>query len=235
METSLWPGHIRLPNGTGKVEALPGYAEGAWWVQDLAASISARLLGSGEGRKVLDIGAAPGGKTMQLAAAGWHVTALDKSAKRLERLSANLKRTKLEAEIIAADVLQWEPTEPFDAILIDAPCSATGIFRRHPDVLYRVEDKDIETLATLQAQMLDRALTWQKPDGQLVFATCSMEPQEGEAHFIGRHDVSTIQSTELPPEITSTTEGWVRTLPGMLADQGGCDGFFMARLGTDSA
>lgn len=230
---SLWPGHVRLPTAMTDIAGLPGYHEGAWWVQDIAASIPARLLGAGEGRRVLDIGAAPGGKTMQLAAAGWKVTALDKSAKRLERLTDNLKRTQLEAEIVISDALTWAPDEPFDAILIDAPCSATGIFRRHPDVLYRVGESDIETLAKLQRQMLDRASDWLKPGGKIVFATCSLEPREGEAHVEDRSSIDPVTANELPSGIVASQKGWVRTLPGTLADLGGCDGFFMVRMGTD--
>ena len=158
---SLLPGHIRLPRGR-RVEDLPGFADGAWWVQDLAASLPARLLGEGDGqgkgRRVLDLAAAPGGKTMQLAAAGWNVTALDLSEARMELLQANLARTGLTADPVIADALDWEPTEPFDAILLDAPCSATGTCRRHPDVLHRIGGKQIAELAELQSALLDRAI-----------------------------------------------------------------------------
>ena len=159
---SLMPGNLRLPRGHA-VEHLPGYAEGAWWVQDLAASLPARLLGAGEGRAVLDLCAAPGGKTMQLAAAGWQVTALDGNAKRIERMRANLRRTGLEAELIAANALRWEPEQAFDAVLIDAPCTATGTCRRHPDVLHRIAPRQIAEMAELQAQLLERAAAWLKP------------------------------------------------------------------------
>jgi len=226
--TSLLPGHVRLPRGSA-VEGLPGFAEGAWWVQDLAASLPARLLGSGSGRRALDLCAAPGGKTMQLAAAGWQVTALDKSARRLERLSANLARTSLSATVVATDALRWTPDALFDAILVDAPCSATGTCRRHPDVLHRLAALD--ELAELQAEMLARAATWLAPGGMLVYATCSLEPAEGEAQARALAGLTAVPVTsgELPAGIAPTAEGWLRSDPGMLAEAGGIDGFFAAR------
>src|SRR3546814_392948 len=151
------------------------------WISDvcssdlLAASLPARLLGAGEGKDVLDLCAAPGGKTMQLAAAGWRVTAVDQSSKRQGRLAANLARTDLAAETLAADIRHWEPAAPVDAILLDAPCSATGIFRRHPDVLHRIGSRQIEERAELQKELLIRAASWVKPGGVLVYATCSLE------------------------------------------------------------
>jgi 16S rRNA (cytosine967-C5)-methyltransferase len=232
---SLIPGHIRLPRGTA-VDALDGYDEGAWWVQDLAASIPARLLGQGNGRAALDLCAAPGGKTMQLSAQGWTVTALDNSARRMERLTQNLERTGLNAELIRADVSTWESGPKYDAILLDAPCSATGTMRRHPDVLHRIGLKQINELAALQSMMLDRAAAWLKPGGTLVYATCSLEPHEGEAQispFLERHKKFKIlpaKADELPAGIIPNAKGCVRTLPGMLADQGGLDGFFVARF-----
>jgi 16S rRNA (cytosine967-C5)-methyltransferase len=231
---SLAQGHIRLQRGVA-VEGLPGFAEGTWWVQDLAASLPARLLGQGAGRTVLDLCAAPGGKTMQLAAQGWAVTALDKSAKRLERLKANLERTGLAAGLVPADALKWAPEGQFDAVLLDAPCTATGTFRRHPDVLHRIGPQQISELTRLQAAMLDRAADWVKPGGVLVYATCSLERQEGEAQveaFLARHgDYATaaVDPAFLPQGIAAT-DGVVRTLPTMLADQGGLDGFFIACL-----
>ena len=153
---SLMPGHLRLARGDN-IEKLPGFAEGAWWVQDIAASLPARLLGDGEGRHVLDLCAAPGGKTLQLAAQGWKVTALDISKRRLELLKSNLKRTGLAASTVRADALTWEPKHQFDAILLDAPCTATGTARRHPDVLHRIGARQIEEMAELQAALLDRA------------------------------------------------------------------------------
>ena len=232
---SLMPGHIRLPRGTA-VEELDGYDEGAWWVQDLAASLPARLLGDGNGKRALDLCAAPGGKTMQLSAAGFTVTALDNSARRMDRLMANLERTQLNAERVTADVMDWEPAAPYDAILLDAPCSATGTMRRHPDVLQRIDIKQINNLAAIQSAMLDRAADWVKPGGVLVFATCSLEPVEGEAQaeaFLGRHpEYATLPATtdEMPAGISANAQGHVRTMPPMLADQGGLDGFFVARF-----
>jgi len=227
---SLAAGHVRLPRGT-MVGDLAGYAEGAWWVQDLAASLPARLLGPGEGRRVLDLCAAPGGKTLQLAAAGWRVTALDINGRRLDRLRENLARTGLAAEVVVADALAWEPGEPFDAVLLDAPCTATGTARRHPDVLHRIGERQIAEMAELQARLLDRAVAWVKPGGRLVYAVCSLEREEGEEQVRRIAAVSDpIRADELPPGLSPTPEGWVRTDPGMLAGQGGLDGFFIARL-----
>ena len=236
---SLAPRHTRIVDAA-PVPDLPGFAEGRWWVQDLAASIPARLLGEGQGR-VLDLCAAPGGKTLQLAAAGWDVTALDMSESRLARLRDNLARTSLAATIVRADALDWSPKAPFDAVLIDAPCSATGIFRRHPDVLYRVRPSVIAEMADLQRRILARAADLVRPGGTLIYATCSLEPEEGEAQLAAfladRTDYRIAQATvdELPHGIEAQADGTVRTLPGTLADKGGCDGFFIARLTRASA
>jgi 16S rRNA (cytosine967-C5)-methyltransferase len=227
---SLMPGSVRLARGQA-VETLAGFGEGAWWVQDLAAAIPARLLGRApqEGARALDLCAAPGGKTMQLAAAGWDVTALDKSARRLERLSDNLARTGLAAHVVAADALEWQPEGGYDAILVDAPCSATGTCRRHPDVLHR--RAAIDDLTALQATLLARAVGWLNPGGTLVYAVCSLEPVEGEAQArtvtgLAPHPIT---APELPEGIAPTAEGWLRSDPGMLAGAGGIDGFFAAR------
>lgn len=227
--TSLLPGHVRLPRGTA-IENLDGFDAGAWWVQDLAASLPARLLGVGKGRRVLDLCAAPGGKTLQLAAAGWKVTALDASARRLERMQANLQRVGLPAEVLCADALSWQPEAPFDAVLLDAPCTATGTCRRHPDVLHRIGPRQIAEMAELQQTLLDRAVQWVKPGGRLVFATCSLEPAEGEeqAARVGLN-ADPITVAELPAGLAPTAQGWLRTDPGMLAEAGGLDGFFIAR------
>ena len=231
--------HLRLPRGKA-IETLPGFREGGWWVQDLAASLPARLLGAGEGRTVLDLCAAPGGKTMQLAAAGWSVIAVDSSAKRLSRLEENLDRTGLHAAVVQGDIRKWEPGEAADAVLLDAPCTATGIFRRHPDVLHRIEPRQIAEMAALQTELLARAALWVKPGGTLVYATCSLEPAEGEdqiAAFLADHPGWTIDAAraeELPTGIAPTDQGFIRTLPGLLAEAGGLDGFFIARLRAPS-
>ena len=231
--TSLAPGHIRLPRGKA-IETLDGYAEGDWWVQDLAASLPVRLLGEGHGRTVLDLCAAPGGKTMQLAAAGWKVTALDLSEKRMAILEQNLARTGLDAKMVVADIRKWDGTAQYDAVLLDAPCSATGTFRRHPDVLHRIGARQIDELVPLQATLLDRAAQWVKPGGSLVYATCSQEPEEGEAQaeaFLGRHpEFAAAPADTGLLAIGDNGAGQIRTLPGMLAEQGGLDGFFVAQF-----
>jgi 16S rRNA (cytosine967-C5)-methyltransferase len=232
---SLAPGHVRLP-ADAEVTALPGFDEGAFWVQDLAASLPARLLGPGDGAHVLDLCAAPGGKTLQLAAAGWRVTALDQSPRRLERLAQSLARTGLAAQTLCADLMAWAPSEPADAILLDAPCSATGIFRRHPEVLHRIGPRQIAELAEIQAALLDRALGWLRPGGRLVYATCSLEPAEGEGQIAAllarRADIAprAIDPARLPAAIAPDASAMLRTLPGMLEAEGGLDGFFMALL-----
>lgn len=227
---SLAPGHVRLGRGA-HVDTLAGFADGEWWVQDLAASFPARLLGPGEGRRALDLCAAPGGKTLQLAAAGWRVTALDVSARRIERLRANLARTRLEAEVIVADALAWEPGAHFDAILLDAPCTATGTCRRHPDVLHRIGERQVAEMAELQARLLERAAGWLAPGGRLVYAVCSLEREEGEQQARRVTLASDpIGSGELSEWLSPTAEGWLRTDPGVLAEHGGMDGFFLARF-----
>ena len=232
--TSLASRHRRLDDA-GAVQSLPGFGDGAWWVQDLAASIPARLIPAAA-RSVLDLCSAPGGKTMQLAAAGHAVTALDKSKSRLARLADNLQRTGLTAKTVVADAFDYAPAEPFDAVLLDAPCSSTGTFRRHPEVLYRARPSVIAELVELQAKLLAKAADVVSPGGTLVYAVCSLEPAEGEAivaDFLAAHPgfaISPPQPGELPDGLTSSLEGWVRILPGMLADAGGLDGFFVARL-----
>lgn len=232
--TSLMPGHLRLDEKAA-VPTIEGYAEGDWWVQDLAASIPARLIGAGKG-SALDLCAAPGGKTLQLAAAGWEVTAVDISENRLARVHENLERVGLSAKVVAADLLKWKPDAPADAVLLDAPCSATGIFRRHPDVLHRVRTSLIAEMAELQSRLLRRAAEWVKPGGVLVFSTCSLEPAEGEAQlaaFLSAHAdfaVDPVRAEELPAGVAPRDDGTLRLLPGALAEQGGLDGFFIARL-----
>lgn len=231
---ALLPGHRRLPRGAA-IPAMPGYAEGDWWVQDIAAALPARLLGPGRG-VAIDACAAPGGKTMQLAAAGWRVTAIDVAESRLARLRANLTRTRLTADVIAADATQWRPPAPVDAVLLDAPCSATGIFRRHPDVIHRVTPAMIERMADLQRALLAHAAGWVIAGGRLVYATCSLERAEGEeqaAAFLAANQdfaIDAVSVDELPAGIAPAPDGWLRILPGALEAEGGCDGFFIARF-----
>ena len=164
----------------GRIEDIEGYDEGAWWVQDAAATLPVLMLGDVKGLRVADLCAAPGGKTAQLAARGAQVTAVDISGPRLRRLQENLARLNLKAETVQANVTEWTPPEPFDAVLLDAPCSATGTIRRNPDIPYLKSEADITALAAVQARLLKRALNLLKPGGQLVYATCSLEPEEGE-------------------------------------------------------
>lgn len=230
--TSLAPGHVRTTR-RGSITSWPGFATGAWWVQDLAASLPVRLLGDVKGKRVLDLCAAPGGKTMQLAAAGADVVALDVNEGRLGRIRDNLDRTGLSAQLVAGDALRWQPDGQFDAVLVDAPCSATGIFRRHPDVLHLKGDGDIAPLTLVQAALLRRVVPWLKPGGTLVYATCSLDPREGERvaeRIIAGLPRWPVEASELPAGLAPTAEGWVRTLPGQLAAAGGLDGFFIARF-----
>ena len=228
---SLAPNHVRLESSS--VTELAGYGSGRWWVQDLAASLPARLIPTGV-VDVLDLCAAPGGKTMQLASAGHRVTAVDSSASRLGRLRENLERTQLAAELVEADALRWKPGRTYDAILLDAPCSATGTFRRHPEVLYRARPQVILDNTALQAQLLATASQWLKAGGTLVYSVCSLEPQEGEAaveRFLAeRADFRIEAPADLPAFASATSRGWIRVLPGLLEAEGGLDGFFMARL-----
>ena len=231
---SLAARHRRIADA-GNVTELPRFGDGIFWVQDLAASLPARLMPAEPG-DVLDLCAAPGGKTMQLAAAGHRVTAIDRSQSRLARLAENLERTGLQAKLVAADALDWPAPRLFDAALLDAPCSATGTFRRHPEVLYRASPRIIADSAEMQARLVDHAVAMVKPGGKLVYAVCSLEPQEGEeivSAFLDRNADfrnDPPQAGELPGGVTSSPEGWVRVVPGMLEDEGGLDGFFVARL-----
>ncbi|SDD64662.1 16S rRNA (cytosine967-C5)-methyltransferase [Sphingomonas sp. YR710] len=232
---SLARGHVRIANGRRVVD-LPGYDDGLWWVQDIAASIPARLLGAGAERRALDLCAAPGGKTMQLAGNGWQVTAVDLSDHRLERLAENLERTKLAADVRTGDAASFADGAPYDAVLLDAPCSATGIFRRHPDVLHRATDRAIAGLAEQQAVLIDHAASLVAPDGVLIYAVCSLEADEGEQiakGFVARHAdwrIDPVATEELPAGFTPDKVGRVRVKPGTLADRGGADGFFVARF-----
>ena len=226
---SLAPGHVRLARGMA-IERIRGFEQGEWWVQDLAATIPARLLGQGEGKTALDLCAAPGGKTLQLAAAGWQVTSLDVSDRRLDHLRDNLRRTGLAAAIVVADALEWVPETRFDAILLDAPCTATGTCRRHPDVLHRIGERQIAEMAELQRRLIERATGWLAPGGMLVYSVCSLEREEGEGQGMPAGLVPVpIEADELPAGLKPSADGCLRTDPGMLADAGGLDGFFIAR------
>lgn len=230
--TSLAPRHVRLASTS--VAELPGFGGGRWWVQDLAASLPARLVPA-DAKNVLDLCAAPGGKTMQLAAAGHRVTAVDSSESRLARLRENLARTNLHAQLVQADALNWEPDRQFDAILLDAPCSATGTFRRHPEVLYRARPRVIGEAAEKQSMLLERATRWLQPGGALVYSVCSLEPEEGEQVVAGSElRVQVPDKGELPDFVKPTPVGHVRILPGLMEDEGGLDGFFIARLVRDA-
>ena len=232
---SLAPGHVRIPAGRRIVD-LPGYDDGLWWVQDIAASIPAQLLGKGDGRRALDLCAAPGGKTMQLASNGWTVTAVDQSETRMERLSENLQRTGLAAETRIADAASFAEGAPYDAVLLDAPCSATGIFRRHPDVLHRAGPRAIAEAAELQARLIDHAANLVAPGGRLVYAVCSLEADEGEqvakAFLAGREGwrLDPVGADELPDGLVPDKVGRVRVRPGALVEKDGADGFFVARF-----
>lgn len=232
----LSTGSLRRPPG-GSVAALPGFEEGAWWVQDAAAALPARLLGDVAGRRVADLCAAPGGKTIQLAAAGARVTAVDRSAKRLERLRANLGRMGLDAEIWAGDAALWRPDQPLDAVLLDAPCSATGTLRRHPDVARHKTPAEVVKLAGVQARLLEATVPMLRPGGLLVYCVCSLQPEEGPEQ-VERFLSGGAPFRRLPvmaEEVGGLTElvssgGDLRTLPCLLAERGGMDAFFAARL-----
>jgi 16S rRNA (cytosine967-C5)-methyltransferase len=237
-----------LPTGTvrtllhGSVTMLPGFSEGQWWVQDAAAALPARLFGDISGKSIADLCAAPGGKTAQLAQAGARVTALDRSPARMARLRDNLVRLSLEAETIVADAAEWQgPAESFDGILVDAPCTSTGTIRRHPDVAWLRQEADIAPLAALQKRLLQKAVTLLKPGGMLIYCTCSLEPEEGEAAIaallaseagLRRTPIASAEMAGLAEIITS--EGDLRTLPCHLPHTdprlAGLDGFYAARL-----
>ena len=225
-------GSLRVRSGV-QVSALPGFDEGAWWVQDAAAALPAHVLAPAPGARVLDLCAAPGGKTMQLAAMGADVTALDVSEHRLGRLRANLARTKLAARVVVADMLDWVPDAPFDAILLDAPCSASGTIRRHPDLPFVKTRADVEGLVTLQAALIDRAMMWLKPGGRLVYCSCSIFPAEGEDQIsaaLARHAGWQLDASAPVPARWQARPGEARILPHHLAEIGGIDGFYIAAL-----
>lgn len=253
-----WPARLeaeRLPTGSlrrltgGAVRDLPGFAEGAWWIQDAAAALPARLLlgplGDAQRRRIADLCAAPGGKTLQLAAAGATVTAVDVSAPRLARLADNLQRTNLKAELVTADAAAWRPSQPIDAILLDAPCTATGTIRRHPDAPWRRRPDDVAQMAALQRRLLDHAVGLLPPAAVLVYAVCSLQREEGEAQIErllaagAPVELLPVTADELPGlagaiRSEGPLTGTVRTLPSQWAEpdgiKGGLDGFFIARL-----
>jgi 16S rRNA (cytosine967-C5)-methyltransferase len=225
-------GSFRYPAGTS-VAGLPGYSDGKFWVQDAAAALAAGYLNVQPGERVLDLCAAPGGKTAQLAAAGGIVTALDRDPARLGTLQGNLQRLRLTAELIEADATAWQPAQKFSAILLDAPCSATGTSRRHPDLLHLRKPRDIATLTRLQDQLLDAADSYLQPGGRLVYAVCSLQAEEGEQRIraaisrLGlRHDRLSLSA--IPEAVTAQKN--IRTHPGLWPERGGMDGFFIARL-----
>jgi len=227
-------GSHRLPAGA-QVSALPGYDRGDWWVQDAAAALAVWVLEPQPGESIADLCAAPGGKTLQLAAAGAEVTAIDISEMRLARVADNLARCGLSAGLVAADALAWRPDQPLDAVLLDAPCSATGTIRRHPE-LPRIRDgAGLADLTALQAQLIDHALGLLKPGGRLVYATCSLLPAEGEEQLsaaLARHPGLMVE----PPRAPGIDPGWItaqgalRLRPDLWPERGGMDGFFIARL-----
>ncbi len=233
---------IKLPNGSlrraggGSVMALPGYAEGAWWIQDAAAALPVRLFGPLQGLDVVDLCAAPGGKTAQLASAGARVTAIDRSTRRLDRLVANLNRLGLPVTAIAADALTWRPAQPVDAVLLDAPCTATGAIRRHPDVPHLKQPEDVARLSVVQDNLLRAAIEMLRPGGMLVYCTCSLEPEEGPVRveaLLGS-GAAVARRPIAPDEIGVadwiTESGDMRTLPCHLPEYDGIDGFYAARL-----
>ncbi|WP_306252498.1 RsmB/NOP family class I SAM-dependent RNA methyltransferase [Parvularcula sp. IMCC14364] len=239
--SSFTPSHRRLPPNHA-VPSLPGFNQGNWWVQDFASSLPVTMLGEVSGKQVLDLCAAPGGKTMQLAALGAQVTAVDNIGTRLKRVTENLARTKLSAETLKADILEWQPEALVDAVLLDAPCSATGTIRRHPDVVWNRTEDEVRTLARQQGTFIDRALEFLKPGGLLVYCVCSLQREEGEDQV--RAALSRHQGLELVPltreELTAlpeavTREGYLRTHPAMRVPEGSMDGFFAARLRKPSA
>ena len=232
--TPLANGSLRLGE-IGQISALEGFAEGKWWVQDAAAAWPAAALAVTPGETVLDVCAAPGGKTMQMAAQGGVITALDISASRMERVAENLARTQLAAELVVANILEWQDPRQFDAVLLDAPCSATGTIRRHPDLPFAKDGTGISELIELQTQMLNATAGRVKPGGKLVFCTCSLIPDEGEVqaeNFLRSHNDFTVDTT-LPQGMDPawrTQEGGFRLRPDYWSEIGGMDGFYLIRM-----
>jgi len=238
LEATILPSGSLRRTGGGRIYDLPGYEEGSWWVQDMAATLPAKLLGDVAGQEIIDMCAAPGGKTAQLVAAGATVIAVDRSGPRLKRLRENLKRLNLRADVIEADGKSWQVKgEKVDALLLDAPCSTTGTMRRHPDVAWLKSDEDVATMVPLQAAILDNCAKMVKPGGTLVYCVCSLQPEEGatqiERFLADNADFERAPVTADEPGMSTdfiTEDGDVQTLPCHLSDQGGIDGFFIARL-----
>jgi 16S rRNA (cytosine967-C5)-methyltransferase len=233
--TLLPTGSVRFPAGT-RVTDIPGFEAGDLWVQDAAAALPARLLGVRPGERVADLCAAPGGKTAQLVAAGAVVTAVERDATRIERLTENLRRWGLAAEVINADAVEWTPPALFDAVLLDAPCSATGTIRRHPDVGRIKRPRDVQTVVQAQDKLLEAAARMLRPGGRLVYAVCSLQYEEGAPRVAAavargglRHDPFRPEELAGLPE-GFTKDGFLRTNPGMWRELGGMDGFFAGRL-----
>ena len=231
-------GSVRFPPGTRPAE-IPVFAAGAAWVQDAAAALPARLLAVTPGEKVADLCAAPGGKTAQLAAAGARVTAVERDPARIERLRETLARTGLAAETVLADATEWHPGERFDAILLDAPCSATGTIRRHPDIAWLKRPRDVTALTAAQDRLLDAAAMLLAPGGRMIYAVCSLQPEESEARIAAaaartglRRDPFSAEELAALPQ-ARTPEGDLRTTPALWPEWGGIDGFFAARLRRD--
>ena len=237
LEAAIMPtGTLRRGSG-GAIMALPGYQEGAWWVQDAAAAIPATLFGPIAGKRVIDLCAAPGGKTAQLAAAGANVTAIDRSPRRLQRLKNNLMRLHLEADCVSGDAGNWQPSEPVPYVLLDAPCTATGAIRRHPDVPHLKSMDDVHRLAAVQERLLDAAVAMLAPGGTLIYCTCSLQPEEGPQQIerllareapVRRRPIVAEEIGGLKECLTG--DGDLRTFPCHLADTDGLDGFYAARL-----
>jgi len=231
----LAQGRVRLKDA-GRIEALPGFEEGQWWVQDFAASLPARLLGDVAGKRVIDLCAAPGGKTLQLASAGAQVTAVDTSPERLALIRENLVRMKLTADLIEADARDWQGAAPAPFVLLDAPCIATGTIRRHPDLPWIKSAADLNISEALQSELLDAAADLTAPGGTLVYAVCSLEPEEGpeqiEAFLRRQTDFARVPVTDgdVFDAAFVTPLGEFRTLPSFWAERGGMDGFYAARL-----
>lgn len=231
----LAPGRLRLEHA-GRIEDLPGFADGRWWVQDFAASLPVRLLGDVAGKPVLDLCAAPGGKTLQLSALGADVTAVDLSPDRLALIEENLTRLKLSAQCVAADARDWRPATPAPFVLLDAPCTATGTIRRHPDLPWLKSAADLSACESLQRELLDAAADMTAPGGLLVYAVCSLEPEEGEeriASFLSRRtDFARVAVTadEVFDSRFVSADGDLKTLPSYWPDKGGMDGFYATKL-----